>query len=117
MVGGRRPDPGLLVPDASRQEAEANNQDGDYSIIVKRPREYDSDPYIRPCQPPARNSEPCGYSLGPRFRVQGLGFRVWGLGIRRIAGLGGFLSPVGITQALRGGDVASRVAEVWGWAC
>ena len=23
-VGGRRPDPGLLVPDASRQEAEAN---------------------------------------------------------------------------------------------
>ena len=23
-LGGRRPDPGLLVPDASRQEAEAN---------------------------------------------------------------------------------------------
>ena len=24
-LGGRRPDPGLLVPDASRQEAEANS--------------------------------------------------------------------------------------------
>ena len=24
-LGGRRPDPGLLAPDASRQEAEANN--------------------------------------------------------------------------------------------
>ena len=26
-LGGRRPDPGLLVPDASRQEAEANYYD------------------------------------------------------------------------------------------
>ena len=34
-LGGRRPDPGLLVPDASRQEAEANIW---LSVFEKEPR-------------------------------------------------------------------------------
>ena len=36
-LGGRRPDPGLLVPDASRQEAEANIRSLNHLSVLVSP--------------------------------------------------------------------------------